>query len=351
MRSAPFVALGAVVAAITFILVVTPNLVVKDLPTSAAGGWVSDQSAVPIGDPGCSAASGTATANALRKEWDWWDSCGGAEVSAAAEGLPAQPGGGDHVFRWRKPAGNSNVYQKLDRMMTKDNWPGGSAGPVQRTGSPADVSGIYTVSQYIPSARFRLNPGHGWVILSEFKEDYTNAAGGWDQPMTWGLLCNNFSGTFPGGPACGLSTGNTPPTFALNNYMDRWVKWEYRIYQGAKDTTGHGGRIELWADGKLLDTGYESQRHVGSAAFSPLSKTHAWIFVAGQYTSNQTTGGVPDYQNTDVTSYLGRSSIAPLPLAEIAPSRHGYLRPIAERHVRRARHAERSALCRARHSW
>jgi hypothetical protein len=62
-----------------------------------------------------------------------------------------------------------------------------------------------------------------------------------------------------------------------------------------------------------LDTGYESQKHIGSAAFSPLSKTLAWVWIAGQYTSNQSTGGVPDYQGTDVTSYLGRSSVAPLP--------------------------------------
>ena len=101
--------------------------------------------------------------------------------------------------------------------------------------------------------------------------------------------------------------------FTLDSYMDRWVKWEYRLYQGAKDTTGHGGRIELWADGRLLETGYESERHVGSAAFSPLSRTRSWVWIAGQYTSNQSTNGVPHYENTDVTSYVGMSSVAPLP--------------------------------------
>jgi hypothetical protein len=212
------------------------------------------------------------------------------------------------VFRWRKPAGDSNVYQKLNRTMTKDNWPGGSGGPVPNTGSPADVSGIYKVSQYIPSSRFRLNPGHGWVILSAFKENYTDTAGTWRQDPTWWLGCNNFSGPI----LCGL---NQSATYPLKDYMDRWVTWEWRVYQGAKDTTGRGGRIELWADGKLLTTGYESQRHVGSAAFSPLSRTHAWIWIAGQYSSNQTTGGVPDYQNTDITSYVGRSSITPSPLS------------------------------------
>jgi hypothetical protein len=210
------------------------------------------------------------------------------------------------VFRWRKPAGDSNVYQKLNRTFTKDNWPSGS-GSSLNTGSPADASGIYTVSQYIPSARFRLSPGHGWVILSEFKENYIDSAGTWHQDPTWGLGCSNFSGV----TRCSM-TPHSSTSFLLSDYMDRWVKWEYRLYQGAKDKSGHGGRVELWADGKLLDTGYESQRHVGSAAFSPLAQTRAWVWIAGQYTSNQTAGGVPDYQNTDVTSYIGRSSVTPL---------------------------------------
>jgi hypothetical protein len=289
-------------------LAVRPATSVPETPTAPAG-WASSQSSVPLGGAGCNADNrSTATAVALAKEWDYWDNCGGTEVSAAAEGLPAAPGGGDHVFRWYKAAGDSNVYQKLNRTFTKDNWATGSAGPgVPNSGSPADASGIYKVAQYIPSARFRLNPGHAWVILSEFKENYTDSAGNWHQDPTWQLGCNNMSGA----TTCSLSPHNSP-TFALSSYMDRWVTWEYRIYQGAKDTTGHGGRIELWADGKLLDTGYESQRHVGSAAFGSLSQTKAWVWIAGQYTSNQTTNGVPDYQNTQVTSYLGRSSVTPI---------------------------------------
>jgi hypothetical protein len=273
------------------------------------GGWVSDQTRVPNGSAGCSSSSGTATAVALTKEWDYWDACGGTEVSAAAEGLPRGPWGGDHVFRWRKPAGDPSVYQKLNRTFTKDNWPNGSPGPkVPNTGSPADVSGIYSVWQYIPSARFHLNPGHGWVLPVQFKENYTDATGGFRQDPLWRVGCNNFSGP----TMCSMSPHNSPK-FALSSYQDRWVKWEFRVYQGAKDKTGHGGRIELYADNKLLDTGYESQFHVGSGALAPLSRTHGWVWVVGQYTSNQSTGGVPDYQRTDVTSYIGRSSVTLLP--------------------------------------
>jgi hypothetical protein len=278
-------------------------------PPAATGGWSSDQLKVPNGDAGCSSNSGTPTAVALTKEWDYWDACGGTEVSAAAEGLPTGPWGGDHVFRWRKPAGNSQVYQKLNRTFTKDNWPTGSPGPkVPGTGSPADVSGIYSVWQYIPSARFRLNPGHGWVLPVQFKENYTDASGAFRQDPLWRIGCNNFSGP----TMCSMSPHNSPK-FPLSSYQDRWVKWEFRVYQGAKDTTGRGGRIELYADGKLLDTGYESEFHVGSGALAPLSRTHGWVWVVGQYTSNQTTGGVPDYQRTDVTSYVGLSTVTLLP--------------------------------------
>jgi hypothetical protein len=91
------------------------------------------------------------------------------------------------------------------------------------------------------------------------------------------------------------------------------VKFEYRMYQGAKDTTGHGGRIELYIDDRLMDTGYDSEEPVGSAAFAPLSATESWVWIAGQYTSRQMTNGVPDYQNTDVTSYVGLSTVLPLP--------------------------------------
>jgi hypothetical protein len=122
------------------------------------------------------------------------------------------------------------------------------------------------------------------------------------------VACNNFSGS----TRCSFSP-HSSPTFALSDYMDRWVKWEYRVYQGAKDKTGHGGRIELYADDKLIDTGYNSERKVGSGIYAPLNRTLGLVWIVGQYTSNQDTNGVPDSRNTDVTSYVGLSTILPLP--------------------------------------
>ena len=277
------------------------------VPARAAGHWYADLAGVPVGSGGCGASSGTATAKALSQQWDYWDNCGSSAVSAAAEGLPATPWKGDRVVKWHKAAGDSNVYQKLNRTLTKDNFPHGT-GSNANTGSPADASGRYIVYQYIPSAKFTLNPGHGWVILSEFKENYRDASGGWHQDSSWGVACNNFSGS----ARCSFAPHGSP-TFALSSYTDRWVKWEYRVYQGAKDKTGHGGRIELYADDKLVDTGYNSQKKVGSAIYAPLNRTLGLVWIVGQYTSNQDTNGVPDYRNTDVTSYVGLSTILPLP--------------------------------------
>src|SRR5664280_3437137 len=181
------------------------------VPVRVNGYWWSDQSAVPLGSAGCSTSSGTATANALRKEWDYWDNCGGSEVTTASEGLPPVPGGSDRVFKWYKPLGDDNVYQKLNRTLTRDNWPMG--GETANSQSPADVSGRYIVYQYMPSEKLRLSPGHGWVIPSEFKENYRDMAGTWHQSPTWGVGCNDFSGDI----TCSLTpSGGTH--FLLSSY-------------------------------------------------------------------------------------------------------------------------------------
>lgn len=302
LRRAATYAVTAIVLAAS--IGTTPTVV---SPAAAATTWWSASLAgAPLGSMGCRSDSGGAVATALRRQWDYWDNCGGSVVTPAAERIAAPPGSTAPVVRWRKAAGDANVYQKLNRTLTKDNWPAGGSNNVN-TGSPADVSGRYEAYLYIPSSDFVLNPGHGWAQLLQFKESYIDASGRWRQDPLWTLGVNNFSGSVRGG----LSPHGKRP-FALSGYMDRWVRWEFRLYQGARDTTGHGGRIELWADGKLLDTGYESELHVGSAARAPLNRTRAWVWIAGPYTSNQTTNGVPDYRGTHVTTYVGPSKIQPL---------------------------------------
>ncbi|WP_091411080.1 hypothetical protein [Friedmanniella luteola] len=280
--------------------------VLEQVDPSAAKWWSADLTGIPVGPMNCDKYASTATVLALRKQWNHWDNCGGTVVSPAAEGLPAPPGSRGPVVRWRKPAGDPNVYQKLNRTFTRANWPVGGTDDTT-SGSPPDVSARYQAYLYIPSDDFVLNPEHGWAQLLQFKEDYTDASGRWHQDPLWAMGVHNFSGTLQGG-----LWPHDKRTFDLASYMDRWVQWEFRLYQGDRDDTGRGGRIELWADGELLDTGYESEGHVGSAARSPLSRARAWVWIAGPYTSNQTTNGVPDYRRTHVTTYVGPSRILPL---------------------------------------
>jgi hypothetical protein len=290
-------------------------------PTS--GWWSADLSNVPVGSMGASRDSGTATALELRKQWDYWDQTGGTVIAPSTDGLTNPPLGKNLIVKWQKPAGTTvgvadQVYQKLNRTFTSANWPLGSAAPVAVSGSPANMSGRYVTYRWIPSGDWVLNPAHGWFSIMSFKENYRDSGGGFHQDGTgWKVGGDNFSGA--AGPLRFRMTSKV--SFLLSDYMDRWVKFEYRLYQGSDDKTGHGGRIELWADNVLLDTGYEGDPvdgtpsptgHIGSANFVPLAQTEGMIWVVGQYTSNQTTNGTPDYVNTHTTSYVGPSYIAPL---------------------------------------
>jgi hypothetical protein len=271
--------------------------------------WLADLANVPAGTMGCNANGASPAVVELKKQWDYWDNCGGSVLDPATVGLPNPTGGKQRVVRWQKTTSSDQVYQKLNRTFTKDNWPRGGSG---KSGSPADVSGRYVTHRFIPSSDLVLNPRHGWLVLMSFKENYLDASGNFRQDGTgWKLGCNNFTAGFTGTVRCAMTPKKS---FNLADYTNRWVKWEYRVYQGAKDKTGHGGRIELWADDKLIDTGYEGESggHVGSAAFVPLNRTQAWVFTVGQYTSNQSTNGVPDWKGTHMTSYVGPTSLTPI---------------------------------------
>jgi hypothetical protein len=293
-----------------------------------AGWWSSDLTGVPVGSAGSGRDSGTATALELRKQWDYWDQTGASVINPTTDGLTNPPLGKNLIIKWQKPAGTTigiadQVYQKMNRTFNAANWPNGSPAPVAVNQSPADPSGCYVTYRYIPSGDWVLNPAHGWFSLMSFKENYLDAQGNFHQDGTgWKVGGDNFSGS--GGLRFRMTN---KVSFLLSDYMDRWIKLEYRLYVGAKDTTGHGGRIELWIDNVLLDTGYEGDAvegtpsptgHIGSANYAPLAQTQGLIWVVGQYTSNQTTNGTPDYVNTHVTSYIGPTWVQPLPVAASA---------------------------------
>jgi hypothetical protein len=276
---------------------------------NGATAWTASLTSVTTGSMGCRSSDGTAAGVSLRQQWDYWDSCGGTVVDPASDRIPNPPSGGARAVRWQKPTSSDQVYQKLNRTFTKTNWP---SGGTSQTGSPADVSARYVTYRYFPSSQLVLNPSHGWMVMMSFKENYVDSGGRFHQDGTgWKVGCNNFTPGYRGIVRCSMTPKKS---FAMASYTDRWVKWEYRLYQGSKDTTGHHGRIELWADDKLIDTGYEGENgdHIGSAAFVPLSQTRAWVWTVGQYTSNQTTNGVPDWKGTHMTSYVGPTSVTPV---------------------------------------
>jgi len=193
----------------TFVQPAAPKAASPSVAPAASGWWSADLSGVPVGSMACHRDTNTATATALKRQWDYWDNCGGSVVDPATAGIPNPPGGTQRVVKWQKPLGSDQVYQKLNRTFTKDNWPQGSSAKVALTGSPADVSGIYSAYLYIPSSDFVLNPSHGWTQFLQVKESYTDANGKWHQDPIWAMGVNNFSRQSVGG---GLWPTTTTPS-------------------------------------------------------------------------------------------------------------------------------------------
>jgi hypothetical protein len=272
------------------------------------GWWRADPDTAPVGSMGNDSNDGSATSQAVKAMWGFWDMPGASVVNIAGEGLPAAPWGGTRAIKWFKPFAQAEVYQKLSRTFNATNWPLGNN--TATTTSPGDVSGRYITWRYIRSADVTINPSHGWLVLQTFKENY-NDPGFMQNGTGWKVSANVDDGLR-------VSMTSKVSSALVPNFTDKWIKLEYRVFQGARDLTGHGGRIEFWVNDVLFDTGYEGDAvegtpnptgHVGSAAFVPLSSTLGWIYPIGQYTSDQGT----DWQGTQMTSYIGLTGLLPLP--------------------------------------
>jgi hypothetical protein len=300
------------------------------VPIKQAGWWWADIESVPVGTATCNSTVG----NALKLQWDYFGQCGQEDsygsplvVSAAAQGIKPPPSG-DTVVLWDKPLGDSKVWKKLNKTFTASNWTDGHLlSSTESRVTPRDISGRYISYMYIPLNGYSMT-SHGWMLPFQFKENIKTQAG-YKQDPTWGVGSNSW-GTYGqytfylGGPNNGTGTGhNNQPKYDLRNYMDRWVKWEFRVYQGAKDTTGRGGRIEWWMDDKLMDTGYESEGHIGPLGFnstyqgSPVTGQDGWVFAVGNYTSGQSLSGScgcePDWNYTRTKVYVDLTTLLPLP--------------------------------------
>lgn len=278
-----------------------PQNVTGGVPQQVPGWWWGGIESVPLGSAGnLSDDTSTTTGLALREIWDYWDMQGLSVVSRSTEGLPTTPWGGDRVLKWFKPYGATYVYQKVNRTFFASNFPSGLPSRLSSrpAASPADASGRYIVYMYIPSALWHLDTSHAWYVLTEFKENYDSA--GFHQDALAGVTGNNFSGT----PQFSFSPHNSP-SWPLTDITNRWFKIEERVYQDV--------RTEFYLDDVLMDTIPDSTIGAGSGQFSVLSSTDGFIWIAGQYTSNQTTNSVPDTNGIEVTTYIGLSCLLPLP--------------------------------------
>ncbi|MDF2461682.1 MAG: hypothetical protein K0S68_1085, partial [Candidatus Saccharibacteria bacterium] len=291
------------------------------VPTPLSGHWRSDIESVPLGTPQYVNGQPNASSTALKQQWTWFGQPGQEDqyglpqiVSAAAEGI-APPPGGDKVIKLHHPLGDPAVHHKLYKSFGAATFPSG-AEPWDPH-APADVSGRYIAYQYVPSSKFSMT-SHGWVNMLQFKES-VQTQDGWKQNPSW------WVGVGTGGPyqytvslgswCCGGQHPNGK-FYDFAPYMDKWVKWEFRVYQG--------NRLEWYLDDKLMDTGLNSSWPVGRMCQvgSPYSGAIAtecreWVLGAGNYTSNQVMSGPggnqPDYNYIDTTVYVDLAAYLPLP--------------------------------------
>jgi hypothetical protein len=248
---------------------------------------VLDLDRVPLGI----ARDGNATAHALSQQWTYFGQ-GDQEslygypqvVSARGAGLP-EPPSGDHVVKLFHPAGDPGTHHKLYKLFTPLNWPGRLDLRAPADGTPADVSGRYVTYLYIPSAQLRLSP-RGWVVLVQFKEGYVDSAGTATSVPSWWIGLNDFTGR---GPVLDLSRAfgtHDGPKLDARPYLDRWVRFELRLYQG--------DRVEAYVDGTLLDIGHAAEFPVGRRFYrgtptddgaAVVTQPNGWTYGAGNYSN------------------------------------------------------------------
>jgi hypothetical protein len=287
------------------------------------GWWASTVEGVPLGQARWN-GSANATSAALNLQWSWFGQPGQEVefygwpdvVSASAESLPVPPSG-NTVIKLDHAIGDSRVHHKLYKLLTINNWPGGAEPAGFESNPPTNVSARYITYMYMPSSGPNIYSlqGHNFGILTAFKQSI-ETSGGFFQDPTWWVSVDNFDGPYPLTLrlACAGLT-HSGPGYNFANYMDRWVKYEYRVYQG--------DRVEWYMDGVLKDTGLHSTKWVGPP--SHFSSTYAghtitlpreWIYESGNYTSNQAFSGPgqnePDYNYADTTVYVDLAYIRPL---------------------------------------
>jgi hypothetical protein len=159
-------------------------------------------------------------------------------------------------------------------------------------GPPADVSGTYRASFYVPrDYRFRAD---SWgANIFQWKEEYVDTDGGYRQDPQWVVALGparwyGLQGLPRRAPVVTLWTGGRGRTPSLRRFpLARWVEVCADLYQGE--------RINVYIDGRRLAVARARQFPVGP---SQGSRSLKWIFGVGNYGRNEG----PIY--VDAVSYL-----------------------------------------------
>ncbi|ADB51526.1 hypothetical protein [Conexibacter woesei] len=213
--------------------------------------------------------------------WSWW---GAGDTSY---GLISTPRADDErIPRWR------TGFERVGRFQVAD--PARLHAKVYKTWSPngvspADVSGSYRASYYVPSS-YGIPPSAGATNIFQWKEN----VGGSSDPTWWVNM---------GGARWALSVGGARwigprpsgsddrPVLFLNYWDNRWTR-QVVFMQVPRDQwfeiradVHEGVRIDFSVDGTAFDTALDSEYPVGTFARGGTG----WTFGVGNYTQTLST--------------------------------------------------------------
>jgi hypothetical protein len=281
------------------------------VPTKRTGWWWSDLETVPLGVAQYVNGSPNPTAAALHALWSWFGLPGQEHlygltevVSASASGIPAPPAG-DRIWKLGEATQTEALTPKLFKTFTNANWPGGAEPYCKTCGTPSDISARYIVYQYIPSSTLQLTSS-GWINLMQLKEGYHSTSGNSQSDPTWYVGINKFSGQYKLNLTHWYESQPEGPEILAAPYLDRWVKFEFRVW--------HGQKIEWYLDDQLIETGYQHQYPIGNKYpiggrandGSTVDRLEGFVFGAGNYLN-------PTDPASRSLVYVDLATVLPLP--------------------------------------
>ncbi len=215
-------------------------------------------------------------------------------VDPATYGVPARDGGtNDHVLRAsvseaQRDAGQyaAYLYKVWAVAAPETTWQNEFTDAPYERMTRGQEAGSYTAWYYLPEStkstlQHNSDETHGWVNIMQFKHSNPNmdGPGQWNQPPEWWVNIRNNDPnritlvvSHEGDPGWGDRAGQArQPEVPFG----RWFQLRADIHPG--------NRIEFYLDGKLFETGHQSDQSVG---LNPGDSS--WIFSPGYYLNTGT---------------------------------------------------------------